>query len=92
MIGKRMVLAMAATTAVLGALLAVPAAARPSGDAHAAAADISAQARRVSERPRIRVTPGRRLHHRECDSWLQREWRPSGPVVVPKMRCWWVRG
>lgn len=26
---------------------------------------------------------------RECRSWLARENRPSGPVVVPRVRCWW---
>ena len=29
---------------------------------------------------------------RQCRSWLAQEFRPSGPVVVPKMSCWWVRG
>jgi hypothetical protein len=29
---------------------------------------------------------------RECTSWLKPEYRPSGPVIVPEMRCWWVRG
>jgi hypothetical protein len=29
---------------------------------------------------------------RQCRSWLQREFRPSGPVVTPQMRCWWVPG
>jgi hypothetical protein len=28
---------------------------------------------------------------RQCTSWLARELRPSGPVIVPKMRCWWER-
>jgi hypothetical protein len=26
---------------------------------------------------------------RECTSWLAQEHRPSGTVVVPRMRCWW---
>jgi hypothetical protein len=29
---------------------------------------------------------------RECTSWLARENRPSGAVIVPKMRCWWQPG
>jgi hypothetical protein len=29
---------------------------------------------------------------RECTSWLAPENRPSGPVIVPKMRCWWQPG
>jgi hypothetical protein len=28
--------------------------------------------------------------YRECASWYEEEFRPSGTVVVPKMRCWWV--
>ncbi|MFY9602809.1 MAG: hypothetical protein WAR02_21455 [Pseudolabrys sp.] len=26
---------------------------------------------------------------RQCRSWLVREYRVSGPVIVPQMRCWW---
>ena len=29
---------------------------------------------------------------RQCASWLATEYRPSGTVIVPKMRCWWERG
>lgn len=29
---------------------------------------------------------------RECASWLAPENRLSGPVIVPKMRCWWQPG
>jgi hypothetical protein len=29
---------------------------------------------------------------RECRAWLEPEARPSGTVIVPRMRCWWVRG
>jgi hypothetical protein len=29
---------------------------------------------------------------RECTSWLAPENRLSGPVIVPKMRCWWQPG
>jgi hypothetical protein len=28
---------------------------------------------------------------RECVNRYVTEYRPSGPVVVPHMRCWWVR-
>ena len=28
---------------------------------------------------------------RQCASWLAPESRVSGPVIVPKMRCWWER-
>jgi hypothetical protein len=26
---------------------------------------------------------------RQCYSWLAREYRVSGPVITPQMRCWW---
>ena len=29
---------------------------------------------------------------RDCVSWLEQEARPSGTVIVPRMRCRWVRG
>jgi hypothetical protein len=29
---------------------------------------------------------------RQCTAWLAPENRPSGPVIVPKMRCWWQPG
>jgi hypothetical protein len=31
-------------------------------------------------------------HVRQCSSWLAQEFRPSGTVIVPRMRCWWVPG
>jgi hypothetical protein len=44
-------------------------------------------------RPRITVHP-RSTHpgphaKRYCRSWLAREYRVSGPVIVPRMQCWW---
>ncbi|MCC6891059.1 MAG: hypothetical protein IT536_21230 [Hyphomicrobiales bacterium] len=29
---------------------------------------------------------------RHCRSWLATEYRVSGTVVTPQMRCWWQRG
>jgi hypothetical protein len=29
---------------------------------------------------------------RACTSWLEQDPRPSGTVIVPRMRCAWVRG
>lgn len=72
-----------ASIALAGALSA-PALAKDG----AATSEISAQ-----RRARITVTPGYRYlpvnAKRECTSWLEREFRPSGTVVVPRMRCWW---
>lgn len=28
---------------------------------------------------------------RQCVAALVPEYRPSGPVIVPRMRCWWER-
>jgi hypothetical protein len=44
-------------------------------------------------RPRIVIHP-RTTHpgpnaKRYCRSWLVKEYRVSGPVIVPRMQCWW---
>jgi hypothetical protein len=51
--------------------------------------ELSAQKRR----PRVTIYP-RRVHpgpnaRRQCHAWLAQEYRVSGPVIVPQMRCWW---
>jgi hypothetical protein len=38
--------------------------------------------------PRITIHP-RHEAQRHCRSWLAKEYRVSGPVIVPRMRCWW---
>jgi len=47
----------------------------------------------VRARARIEVYPGR-LFHRECVDGYREVWRPywGTNVVMPYMRCWWVRG
>ncbi|MEA2929829.1 MAG: hypothetical protein QOG38_2257 [Hyphomicrobiales bacterium] len=67
-------------------LAVAPAAAAPLTNATAASSELSAQSR-----PRLRVYPGRLLY-RECSFRLVQEWRPNGIYVVPRQRCWWVRG
>jgi hypothetical protein len=42
-------------------------------------------------RPRIEIYP-RRLLYRRCTDWYELQHRPSGTVLYPQMRCWWVRG
>ena len=71
-------------------ILAAPAAAEPLAAAQtaSAASDFSAQSQ---PRARLSVYPGRLLY-RECSFKLVQEWRPSGVYVVPRQRCWWVRG
>jgi hypothetical protein len=54
-----------------------------------ASTDVSAQERRPPTR--FRVYPGRLLY-RDCTFRLAQQWRPSGTVIVPVQRCWWVRG
>lgn len=70
-----------------------------------AASEFSAQSR---QRPRIRVygapppafdypRPGKYSWPgpgavRQCVDWYATEYRPSGTVVTPQMRCRWVRG
>ncbi len=47
-------------------------------------------------RPRIVITPQQGYvveppptAKRYCRSWLEQEYRVSGPVIVPRMQCWW---
>ena len=40
---------------------------------------------------RIEIYPGRLLYRR-CVDWYELQHRPSGTVLYPQMRCWWVRG
>jgi hypothetical protein len=40
---------------------------------------------------RIEIYPGRLLYRR-CIDWYELQHRPSGTVLYPQMRCWWVRG
>ncbi|MGC1445199.1 MAG: hypothetical protein WA837_07005 [Xanthobacteraceae bacterium] len=42
-------------------------------------------------RHRIEINPGRLLYRR-CVDWYELQNRPSGTVLFPQMRCWWVRG
>jgi hypothetical protein len=56
-----------------------------------AQADVREPHRRV---PHIVVHPAAQTHPgpnsvRQCVSWLEPEYRPSGTVIVPRMRCWW---
>ncbi len=74
------------------------------GDAIAAYAQAGPGQIAVQRRARVRRAPTRirvyRLPYggpgpnavRQCISWLAQEHRPSGTVIVPRMRCWWERG
>jgi hypothetical protein len=41
-------------------------------------------------RPRIEISPRPPLYRR-CVDWYELQNRPSGTVLYPQMRCWWVR-
>lgn len=51
--------------------------------------ELSAQ----STRPSITIYPRTSRpgpnSKRHCRSWLDREYRVSGTVIVPRMQCWW---
>lgn len=72
---------------------------KPAHNAKAPALEMSSQTR-LYIRPRRRgeLLPGDLYYYpgvnavRTCQSWLQRELRPSGPVITPQMRCRWVPG
>ena len=65
----------------------------PSGDS----ARASSNARYTHEfaaqasRPRVTIYPRRSIRNatRQCRSWLAKEYRVSGTVVVPRQECWW---
>ena len=76
---------------LLGAIVpgSIEAAAAPPSKGGSASTDVSGQERRPPTR--FRVYPGRLLY-RDCTFRLAQQWRPSGTVIVPVQRCWWVRG
>jgi hypothetical protein len=81
-------IAVAAMLGVMAAGTVDVAAAAPLSKRASASTDVSAQQRRPPTR--FRVYPG--LLYRDCTFRLAQQWRPSGPVIVPVQRCWWVRG
>jgi hypothetical protein len=98
--GQRLAI-LAAVGIVVGFCAGPPASAADTGQealaTQAMAFEASAQSRRNRRaRTRIQVYP-RRYHlsptaKRDCISWLEPEWRLSGTVIVPRLRCWWVHG
>jgi hypothetical protein len=89
-----LMIAAAAAAVVLLAAGGAPAAPPSRGD-DAQMSELSAQ-RRVRPRTRIRIYapyayPGPNAV-RQCNAWIEPEWRVSGTVIVPRMRCWWVPG
>jgi hypothetical protein len=58
--------------------------------------ETSAQSRRRRAPTQLRVIRERMYLPptavRTCDAWYEQEFRPSGTVIVPRMRCRWVAG
>src|SRR5690349_19326935 len=59
-----------------------------------ACADASSQEFTAQKKRTRVVIYGRRTNLgpnavRQCRSWLAKEYRVSGPVIVPQMYCWW---
>ncbi len=58
-----------------------------------AASSRSTQELAAQSRPSIVVHPRTSFPgpnaKRYCRSWLAKEYRVSGTVIVPRMRCWW---
>jgi hypothetical protein len=58
----------------------------------------SIEATAQSRRPRTQLRIYRERAYlppnavRACDAWYEQEFRPSGTVIVPRMRCRWVNG
>jgi hypothetical protein len=47
----------------------------------------------AQSRPHITIYPRHtqpsRNAKRQCRGWLAKEYRVSGPVLVPRQQCWW---
>jgi hypothetical protein len=76
-----------ATAVALTAFLACGAG-NASAEPSSTTRELSAQSRpHIVIRP-YQTSPGPNAK-RYCHSWLAREYRASGPVITPQMRCWW---
>jgi hypothetical protein len=88
--------------AVIGLAASSPAAAQSTGVRAAERANASpsieatAQQRRRRAPTQLRVSRDRAYLPpnavRTCDAWYEQEFRPSGTVIVPRMRCRWIAG
>ena len=57
--------------------------------------EATAQSRRRRAPTQLRVYKNTYLPPnavRTCQAWYEQEFRPSGTVIVPRMRCRWVMG
>jgi len=84
---------MTACLALAGVIFALAFGAALAAPTRPESASPSAQDTANGKRPRVTIYP-RRLYPgpnavRQCRSWLVTEYRVSGPVITPQMRCWW---
>jgi len=78
-----------AALAGLPVLAAPPGAAAQSGPVAQAGEPPLPAPSRAQRRIEIYPQP---LLYRRCVDWYELQHRPSGTVLFPEMRCWWVRG
>ena len=76
-----------------GSVTPAPAESRNCADGNSCSASPSQEFAAQKKRTRV-VIYGRRTYVppnavRQCRSWLAKEYRVSGPVIVPQMYCWW---
>jgi hypothetical protein len=96
-----------AAAGMLGVLSSGPVAAEPVAPSSPAASALAQADPPRRAPPRIIITPRQPGatpyplpgaaypgpgYVRDCVSWLEEDPRPSGTVIVPRMRCAWVRG
>ena len=84
----RLVAGLAAATTI--ALFATAPAVAGSTDIVVAQAADAPQGRYHRRPTRLTVYPYERVH-RECNSWLELQHRPSGDVLYPQMHCYWTQ-
>ncbi len=73
--------------ALAGVLLAGSLSPAAAQDANRSTRQLTAQRRpQITIHPRHQLSPNATRH---CTAWLAKEYRPSGTVITPQMRCWW---
>src|SRR5215212_1277484 len=101
---RKLALAILTGGALAAAGLAVnsPAAAQSAGVGAAERANAAQPLEATAQQRRRRAPTQLRIYRdraylppnavRACDAWYEQEFRPSGTVIVPRMRCRWVAG
>ena len=98
--GLAIVAGLACALAATSVATSSPAQAQAARDGHRITAaqpvEASAQSRRRRAPTQLRVIRQRAYLPptavRTCNAWYEQEFRPSGTVIVPRMRCRWVAG